>query len=106
MEAKVFIQDPFNPVVFTEDSVRYVDVSNIVCALTCYDYREDLVELAEGDLILLLDALQDTNEVIRVAEAAEMTEKSVDEVNPEPQRQTRAPRRRKRRFEENFIYYE
>jgi hypothetical protein len=81
-------------------------VSNIVCALTCYDYREDLVELAEGDLILLLDALQDTNEVITVAEAAETTEKSVDEANPDPQCQTRAPRRRKRCFEENFVYYE
>ena len=34
VKAKVFIQDPFNPVLFTEDSERYVDVSNSVCALT------------------------------------------------------------------------
>ena len=32
-KAKVFIQDPFNPMLFTEDSESYVDVSNIVCAL-------------------------------------------------------------------------
>ena len=32
VKAKVFIQDPFNPMLFTEDAERYVDVSNIVCA--------------------------------------------------------------------------
>ena len=55
VKAKVFIQDPFNPVLFMEDGERYVDVSNIVCALTCYNYCEDILELEEGDLILLLD---------------------------------------------------
>ena len=38
VKAEVFIQDPFNPVLFTEDSERYVDVSNIVCALTSYNH--------------------------------------------------------------------
>ena len=33
VKAKVFVQDPFNPVLFTENTERYVDVSNIVCAL-------------------------------------------------------------------------
>ena len=28
VKAKVFIQDPFSPVLFTEDAERYVDVSN------------------------------------------------------------------------------
>ena len=41
VKAKAFIQDPFNPVLFTEDAERYVDVSNIVYALTCYNFRED-----------------------------------------------------------------
>ena len=41
VKSKVFIQDPFNPVLFTEDKERYVGVSNIVCALTCSKYRED-----------------------------------------------------------------
>ena len=106
VEAKVFIQDPFNPVVFTEDSVRYIDVNNIFCALTCYNYHEDLVELAEDDLIVLLDALQHTNEVITVSEAAETTEKTADEAHPEPQQPTRIGSTRKRRFEDNFLYYE
>ena len=29
VKAKVFIQDPFNPVLFTEDAERYVDARNI-----------------------------------------------------------------------------
>ena len=74
VKAKVFIQDPFNPVLFTEDAERYVDVSNIVCALTCYNYREDILELEEGDLLLLLDVLHHPNEVVTVAEAAETVE--------------------------------
>ena len=45
VKVKVFIQDPFNPVMFTEDEEKYVDVSNIVCALTRYNYREDILEL-------------------------------------------------------------
>ena len=69
MKAKVIIQDPLNPVL-----LRCVDVSNIVCALTWYKYREDILELEEGDLILLLDVLHDTNEVVTVAEAAETVE--------------------------------
>ena len=32
VKAKVFVQDPFNPVLFTEHAERYVDVSNTVCA--------------------------------------------------------------------------
>ena len=87
----------------TEDAERYVDVSNVVCALTCYNYRKDILEL-EDDLILLLDVLHHTNEVVTVAEAAasvEMTETAVDEVQHE-----RIPRRRKRWFESDFFYYE
>ena len=104
VKAIVFMQDPFNPVLFTEVAERYVNVSNIVCALTCYNYREDTLELEEHDLILLLDVLQHTNEVITVAEAAEsveLTEMAVDEFQYE-----RITRRRKRRFESDFFYYE
>ena len=104
VKAIVFMQDPFNPVLFTEVAERYVNVSNIVCALTCYNYREDTLELEEHDLILLLDVLQHTNEVITVAEAAEsveLTEMAVDEFQHE-----RITRRRQRRFESDFFYYE
>ena len=69
--------------------------------LTCYNYREDTLELEEDDLILLLDVLHHTNEVVTVAEVAEsveMTETAVDEVRHE-----RIPRRRKRRFESDFF---
>ena len=41
VKAKVFIQDSFNPLLFREDAEEYVDVSNIVFALTCHNYRED-----------------------------------------------------------------
>ena len=58
VKAKVFIQDPFNPVLFTEDSERYVDVRNIVCALTSYNYSEDILQFKEGDVILLVDVFQ------------------------------------------------
>ena len=75
VKAEVSIQDPFNPVLFTDDAERYVDVSNIVCALTWYNYREDILELEGGDLILFLELLHHTaDEVATVAEAAETVE--------------------------------
>ena len=43
----MFIQDPFNPVLFTEDAERYVDVRNMVCALTCYNYRKGILNKRE-----------------------------------------------------------
>ena len=101
VKAKVFIQDPFNPMLFTEDAERYVDVSNIVCAQTCYNYRKDTLEVEEDDLILLLDVPHHTNEVVTVTEAAEsveMIETAVDEVKHE-----RIPRRRKRWFKSDFF---
>ena len=97
VKAKVFgIQDPFNPVLFTEDAERYVDISNIVL-IVCALERE------EGDLILLLDVLHHTNEVANVAETAEtvaMTETAANEVQHE-----RISRRTKRQFESDFFYY-
>ena len=44
---------------------------NIICALTCYNYREDTLALEEDDVILLFDVLHHTNEVVTIAEAAE-----------------------------------
>ena len=101
VKANVFIQDPFNPVLLPEDAERYVHVSNIVCALTCYNYREDTLQLEQHDLILLLDVLHHTNKVVTVAESVQMTETAVDEVQHE-----RIRRRRKRRFESDFFCYE
>ena len=104
VQAKVFLQNPFNPVQFTEDAVRHVDVRKIVCALSCCNCHENLLELEEYDLILLLEALHHTAEVVTVAEAAEET--AIDKEQHEPHQPTRIPRRRKRRFEGDFLYYE
>ena len=51
VKVNVFIQDHFDPVMFTEDAERYGDVSNFVCALTCYNYCEDILGLEEDDVI-------------------------------------------------------
>ena len=59
---------------------------SIVSALTFYNYREDILELEEDDLILLLDVFHHTNEVVTAAEAAqtvEMTETAANEVQHE-----------------------
>ena len=57
-----------------------MSATRIVCALTCYNYHDDFLELEESDLILLLDELQHTNEVVIIAEAAaEMTEAAASE---------------------------
>ena len=58
VKAKVFVQDPFNRVLFTEDSERYVALCNIFCALTSYNYSEDILQFEEGDVIPLLDVFQ------------------------------------------------
>lgn len=70
-ESQVFIQDLFNPVLSTEDAERHADVCNLGCALTSYKYRKDILELEEGDVILILDVLQHINKVVTIAEAAE-----------------------------------
>ena len=98
VKAKVSIQDPFNPVLFTEDAERYVDVRNIVCALTWYNYREDILELEGGDLILLLELLHHTDEVVTIAEAAETVEMTETAARGES-----TPRNY--RFESDFFYY-
>ena len=71
---------------------------NKKCPILLYNYREDTLDL-EGDLILLLDVLHHTNEVVTIAESAELTETAIDEVQYE-----RIPRRN-RQFESDFFYY-
>ena len=58
--------------------------TQIVCALTSFNYHDDVVEQEESDLILLLDERQHTKEVVTIAEAAEMTEAAASEVQIEP----------------------
>jgi len=56
--AKVFVQDPFNPTWFLEDSEKYVDVKRIMCILTSYKDHQDVLELKEQELTLLQDEIQ------------------------------------------------
>ena len=65
VRAKVFIQDLFNPMLFKKDAERYVDVSNIVYALTCYNCHKDILDFEKDDLIIFLDVLHHANEGVR-----------------------------------------
>ena len=107
VRAKVYNQDPFNAIIFTEDTEKYVQVNNIMCVISNYKSSNDILELEEGDLILLLDQLQNTNELVTVTEAAELSAETetTNELQSE-QARTRRTRGRKRRFEEDFFYYE
>jgi len=100
VKAKVFMQVPFNPMLLTEDANRYVDVSNVVCALTCYNYCKDILEISFS-LMCFTTPMKSSLDVAEAGESVEMTETAVDEVQHE-----RIPRRRKRWFESNFFYYE
>ena len=103
----MYNQDPFNAIIFTEDTEKYVEVNNIMCVISNYKSSNDILELEEGDLILLLDQLQNTNELVTVTEAAELSAETetTNELQSE-QARTRRTRGRKRRFEEDFFYYE
>ena len=107
VRAKVYNQDPFNAIIFTEDTEKYLEVNNIMCVISNYKSSNDILELEEGDLILLLDQLQNTNELVTVTEAAELSAETetTNELQSE-QARTRRSRGRKRRFEEDFFYYE
>ena len=73
VKAKVFIQDPFNSVLFTEDSVRYVDVRNIVCALiTTVKISYSLKKVMLFFSLMCFNIY--TNEVVTFEEAAETVE--------------------------------
>ncbi len=98
-----------NAIIFTEDTEKYVEVNNIMCVISNYKSSNDIhvLELEEGDLILLLDQLQNTNELVTATEAAELSAETETtyELQSE-QARTRRTRGRKRRFEEDFFYYE
>ena len=103
VRAKVYNQDPFNAILLTDDTEKYVEVNNIMCVKS----SNDILQLEEGDLILLLDQLQNTNELVTVMEAAELSAETetTNELQSE-QARTRRSKGRKRRFEEDFFYYE
>ena len=95
---KIFVQDPFNPICFSEDSEKYIEVDSIICILTSYKHNQDVLELEE-ELILLQDEIQQTSGVLTLTEATEI---SADE----PEVMRHSSRRRKRRFAEDYLYYD
>eukprot|EP00794_Sanderia_malayensis_P004545 gene4545-5143_t len=104
VRASVYSQDPFNPIIFTENAEKSVEVINILCVITNCHLKNGTLELEEGDLILLLEQLQTTNELITVTEAADLSAEEANADSEQPR--TRSSRGRKRRFEEDFYYYE
>ena len=97
--AKIFVQDPFNPICFSENSEKYIEVDSIICILTTYKHNQDVLELKEEELILLQDEIQQTSDVLTLTEATEI---SADEQEV----MRHSSRRRKRRFAEDFLYYD
>eukprot|EP00794_Sanderia_malayensis_P016013 gene16013-17630_t len=104
VRASVYSQDPFNPIIFTENAEKSVEVINILCVITNCHLKNGTLELEEGDLILLLEQLKTLNELITVTEAADLSAKEANADSEQPR--TRSSRGRKRRFEEDFYYYE
>ena len=96
---KIFVQDPLNPICFSEDSEKYIEVDSIICILTSYKHNQDVLELKEEELILLQDEIQQTRDVLTLTEATEI---SADE----PEVMRHSSRRRKRRFAEDYLYYD
>ena len=43
--AKIFVQDPFNPICFLEDSEKYLEVESIICILTSYKHNQDVLDV-------------------------------------------------------------
>ena len=73
--AKIFVQDRFNPICFSE-----------------------IIKMEVEELTLLQDEIQQTSDVLTLTE---VTEISADE----PEVMRHSSRRRKRRFGEDYIYY-
>ena len=73
VKAKMFVQDPLNPICFLEDSEKYVEVNSIMCILTSYKHHQDVLELKQEELILLQDEIQQTSDILTLTEAIEIS---------------------------------
>ena len=102
VKAKTFVQDPFNPICFLEDSEKYVEMNSIMCILTSYKHHQDVSELKEEDLILLQDEIQQTSDFLTLTVATEI---STDELEL-CEVAGHSSRRRKGRLAEDYLYYE
>ena len=66
---KIFVLDPFNPICFSQDSEKYIEEKSNICILTSYKHSEDVLELKEKELTLLQDEIQQTSDVLTLAES-------------------------------------
>lgn len=48
VRAKVYNQDPFNAIIFTEDTDKYVEVNNIMCIISNYKSSNDIFNRTGG----------------------------------------------------------
>ena len=67
--AKIFVRDPFNPICFSHHSEKYVEEESNICILTSYKHNQDVLELKEKELTLLQDEIQQTSDVLTLAES-------------------------------------
>ena len=96
---KTFVQDPFNPICFSENTEKYIQLDSIICILTSYNYNQDVLELKEEELLLLQDETEQTSDVLTLTEATEIPVY-------EPEVMRHSSRRRQRRFAEDYLYYD
>ena len=74
----------------------------MLCILTSYKHHQDVLELKEEELILLQHEIQQTSDILTLTEATEI---STDELGVSDVAR-HSSRRRKRRFAEDYLYYE
>ena len=67
--AKIFVLDPFNPICFSQDSEKYIEEKSNICILTSYKHNQDVLELKEKELTLLQNEIQQTSDVLTLAES-------------------------------------
>ena len=61
-------RDPFNPICFSQDSEKYIEEESNISILTSYKHNQDVLELKEKKLTLLQDEIQQTSDVLTLAE--------------------------------------
>ena len=54
---------------FLQDSEKYIEEESNICILTSYKHNQDVLELKEKELTLLQDEIQQTSDVLTLAES-------------------------------------
>ena len=53
---------------FLQDSEKYIEEESNICILTYYKHNQDVLELKEKELTLLQNEIQQTSDVLTLAE--------------------------------------